>query len=185
MQPIKPSEFVVRTLNTKIGESLKILQETPNQIPPRTGDYVEALRMLKAEMDSLNIQEGEIHSGWKSMQLSAKYSEEVFVLLAKELAEITGIPFFMVVSFDFAINDDPSQMTWFVSGIKPPFSVDEHGNIVTTYIGTILSYGGVREKWWSLGDVDIPPHEIPPSKRIGGFSVSIVGDEYEFTENME
>ena len=185
MLPNKPTKFITHILNKKIGESLKILQETPNQIPPRTGDYVEALRMLKAEMDSLNIQEGEIHSGWKSMQLSAKYSEGIFVLLAKELSEITGLPFFMVASFDFGIDDDPSKMTWIVSGIKPPFTLDEHGNIFTTYIGTILSYGGVREKWWSLGDVDIPPHEIPPSERVGGFSVSIVGEDYEFNENME
>tara|TARA_R100001198_G_scaffold94616_2_gene78304 strand:- start:674 stop:1228 length:555 start_codon:yes stop_codon:yes gene_type:complete len=181
------NKFVKEHLAPKMIKAHTILAETPKELPPIVGDYIENVRIAKAEIKNLDIHEREMHSGWATVDMITPIQDSTAtLLLAKELVETTGLPLFVLLNFDLVINHDPSQMKWFVNGAKPITITDHDGNMWTTTEGTLLAYGGVREKWWSMNDVDLPHHAIPPNTNIsGGYSVTIVGEEYEFTENME
>lgn len=171
-------------LNEKVREMYDTMYKQPRGLPPRTADYVEGLRALQATMSSIHRDEKHLHNGWGvSLELLKKscYTRDTYTLLAHELSEQTGVPFFITNALGYRINDDPSQMKWSLGGMLPPIA-----NEKSTHTLTMIAYGGVKEGWWSLDEVDIPPHHFDElDLEVGGPSVWVLGDDYEMLQGDE
>ena len=106
------NEVFMKTINKKVQEAYEKLMTHPRHLPPRVADYVEGVRSLTAELASYHRDEKHLHNGWeisRKHMVSKGYDNNLYTLLAKELSEYADIPLFMVMTFDFIINDDPSK----------------------------------------------------------------------------
>ncbi len=178
------NDVFMQKLNDKVREMYEFMNEQPRELPPRTADYIEGVRALQAVMSSLHRDEKHLHNGWlissKILKQSC-YDNDTHTLLAHELSEQTGVPFFITNCISYQINDDPSQMKWGLAGMLPPIAKEK-----STHTLTMIAYGGVKEGWWSLDDVDIPPHHFDElDLEIGGPSVWVLGDDYEMLQGDE
>ena len=178
------NEVFMKRVSKKVEEVYEKLKSHPKELPPRCADYIEGVRTLSAELNSYHRDEKHLHNGWRvsQRQMTAHgYDGNFYALLAKELSEYVDIPLFMAMVFDYIVNDDPSQMKWGVVGAKPPLA-----NNKSTHSLTLVVYGGIKEGWWTLDDVKIPPHHFDElDLEIGGPSVWILGDDYEMLKGDE
>ena len=178
------NEVFMKTVSMKVKEAYEKLMLHPKHLPPRVADYVEGVRILSADAALHYRDEKHLHNGWdivRKQLITKGYDVNLYTLLAKELSEYTDIPLFMTMTFEYVINDDPSQMVWGIRGTSPPLV-----NNKSTHNLTLITYGGIREGWWTLDDVEIPPHYFDELDiEIGGPGVGVVGDDYEMLKGDE
>jgi len=154
-------------LDTMANKMGKILENTGmgGNLPPRTADVIEYMRKIKGLVNTKTIDSSGLHGGWINIQrlLKERESSKSYhlenIILTKELSEVWDVPFSWMSVFNFAINDEPAQMTYHIVGAKPPLMDGK-----STGLTQCMAYDGVEKGWWSLGDIDLPPPVIPISE---------------------
>ena len=163
-------------LNERVEQQIDAMG-THGPLPPRIADFVEMVRESKAAILTEHLNNKTRHMGWTPIPNTSTlpgYGPAVISSLKYDLSNAHGVPLSIVMAMNIVIDDDPSKMRWFATGMLPPVWKDK-----STPELVRIAYDGVRLGWWSESDIDIPEPMFAldeSAQDVDGLSVWVAGE---------